>query len=137
MDTISQRACQDILQLLDCVKRAMMELAEEQGLTRTQVFMLYILDQRGETTMRDAADMLHCDASNITGLVDRMVAQDLVVRQSRQDDRRAKKICLTAKGQEVVARLHQALPAKLHCEKLDATECASLRHLVQKICMLS
>ena len=134
MELSPQQVCQEILQLLDCVKVSILALAETQGLTQVQLIALYFIDQRGDLAMGQVADVLHCDASNVTGIVDRMVVQGLVVRQESTKDRRTKKLQLTAKGKQVVAALHAALPGKLHCDSLSATERTTLHTIVQKVC---
>jgi len=48
--------------------------------------------------MRDLADRLCCDASNVTGIVDRLEARGLVERQTVLGDRRVKHIVLTEAG---------------------------------------
>ena len=48
--------------------------------------------------MGDLADRLCCDASNVTGIVDRLEARGLVERHTVVGDRRVKHIVLTAAG---------------------------------------
>lgn len=48
--------------------------------------------------MRDLADRLCCDASNVTGIVDRLEARALVERRTAPDDRRVKHLVLTDAG---------------------------------------
>jgi len=134
MEQSAEQACQEILRLLASVKITLLEFAEAQGLTLVQLFSMDLIDQRGDLAMGQVADVLHCDASNVTGIVDRMVAQGLVVRRESTKDRRTKTLQLTAKGKEIVAALHAALPAKLHCDRLDARERSTLHTIVQKVC---
>ncbi len=51
--------------------------------------------------MRDLADRLCCDASNVTGIVDRLEARGLVERRTVAGDRRVKHIVLTEAGRAV------------------------------------
>ncbi len=55
--------------------------------------------------MNGLADALDCDASNITGLVDKLEMRGLIQRQLDPDDRRVKMIALTAAGSKFRARL--------------------------------
>lgn len=48
--------------------------------------------------MTELAQLLACDNSNVTGLVDRLEARGLVARQSFEQDRRVKHIVLTDEG---------------------------------------
>lgn len=51
--------------------------------------------------MRELADRLCCDASNVTGIVDRLEARGLVERRTAPDDRRVKHLVLTDAGREL------------------------------------
>lgn len=44
---------------------------------------------------------MNCEASNLTGLVDRLEARGLVERQPHPDDRRVKCVGLTAAGEQL------------------------------------
>lgn len=74
--------------------------AAGQGLTMTQAKMLILLRQ--PLPMRALAGLLACDASNITGLVDRLEAHGLVSRHLDPADRRIKNVVATEKGLEAV-----------------------------------
>ncbi|MGP3925030.1 MarR family winged helix-turn-helix transcriptional regulator [Streptomyces sp. 8N616] len=70
------------------------------GLTMTQAKMLILLRQ--PLPMRALAGRLACDASNITGLVDRLEARGLVSRHLDAADRRVKNVVATEEGREAV-----------------------------------
>jgi DNA-binding MarR family transcriptional regulator len=80
------------------------ERAKEFGLTGQQVAVLINLF-RELPSMRDLADRLGCDASNITGLVSRLERRHLVGRVSDPSDRRVKRVHLTSTGHELVERV--------------------------------
>ena len=63
--------------------------------------------------MSDLARMLNCDTSNITGLVDRVARQGLVIRSAYQGDRRVTRVALTPRGDELVQRFRGELQARL------------------------
>ena len=56
---------------------------------------------RQPLSMGELADRLLCDASNVTGIVDRLEARGLVERQADPDDRRVKRLVLTDAGREL------------------------------------
>jgi DNA-binding MarR family transcriptional regulator len=56
-------------------------------------------------TMGQIAELLHCDPSNVTGIVDALEAKGLAERRPSGVDRRVKVIELTAKGQKLRGRL--------------------------------
>ena len=53
---------------------------------------------RQPLSMGELADRLFCDASNVTGIVDRLEARGLVERQADPDDRRVRRLVLTDAG---------------------------------------
>jgi DNA-binding MarR family transcriptional regulator len=66
--------------------------------------------------MSGLAEVLECDASNVTGIVDRLEAKGLVERRVAEDDRRVKTVAVTANGEKVLRRLQAdlaTLPAQV------------------------
>lgn len=115
------------------IKQEFLRVAETEHLTPVQLAALYILDQRGELAMGEVALTLHCDPSNVTGIVDRLVAHNLVAKCECPSDRRAKTISLTPEGKRLTNRLTAALPDRLGCAKLTQDERAMLHSVVQKL----
>jgi len=70
----------------------------ELGLGFAQAHALRMLDPDEPIAMSALAERLFCDASNVTGLVDRLEARGLVERRSSDHDRRVKALTLTAAG---------------------------------------
>jgi DNA-binding MarR family transcriptional regulator len=70
--------------------------AAEWDLSVTQVRALYAL--REPASMRQLADRLFLDPSNLTALVDRLEDLGLVERQADPGDRRVKRLVITEKG---------------------------------------
>jgi MarR family transcriptional regulator, organic hydroperoxide resistance regulator len=84
--------------------------------------------------MNELAALLACDNSNVTGLVDRLEARGLVVRQANPDDRRVKRVVLTAAGTDLRGRLLEQVsrpPAGL--ERLSSAEQRQLRDLLCRV----
>ena len=46
-----------------------------------------------------------CDASNVTGMVDKLEARGLIARQAAESDRRVKMLAVTERGRELRRRL--------------------------------
>lgn len=133
MNVTSQQVCDQVLELILRVKVAIQELADMRGITRIQASILHSIAHKGELTMGQLAEIAHCDASNITGLVDRLVAQNLVSRTESQRDRRVKTLRLTAEGQRLTKEIMDALPAALGCSRLSETERRELVLLTKKM----
>lgn len=73
----------------------------EHGVTAAQSFVIFdVMDHPG-TSVKDIATRIQLDSPAITGLIDRLVKEDLVERKEDPEDRRSLKIYLTEKGQEL------------------------------------
>jgi DNA-binding MarR family transcriptional regulator len=132
MEVTSGQICEDLVALIGKTKVSMVALAEDMQLTPIQMFTLYAI-LNGEVTMGKVAGALHCDASNVTGIVDRLVAQDMVIRHECESDRRAKTLQLTKKGQKTIHSVLDKLPAYLGCDKLSQAERATLHVAIGKL----
>ena len=76
-----------------------MSAGQDLMLSPPQGIVLRFLDQ--PRPMGELAGMMHCDNSNMTGIVDRMEERGLVRRTSAEGDRRVKLIELTEEGADV------------------------------------
>jgi DNA-binding MarR family transcriptional regulator len=56
-------------------------------------------------TMGDLARLLHCDNSNVTGIVDSLEDKTLAIRKPSEDDRRIKVVELSGQGEALRIRL--------------------------------
>jgi MarR family transcriptional regulator, organic hydroperoxide resistance regulator len=111
----------------------MLRVAGEFGLTPPQLFALRSLDPEQPVPMRALAQALHCDSSNVTGLVDGLAAQGLVERREAEHDRRLRMLVVTERGAEVRARLHEAIqevPEPLAA--LSAKDQTALRDILRR-----
>lgn len=133
MDITSEIICQDMMSLLGRFKQEMARIADERGLTQVQLGALYMVHKHNELAMGKVAHVLHCDPSNVTGIIDRLVSHGLVTRQENPADRRAKTITLTDDGQKVMREIINILPDRMGCDNLTNAERQALHVAVQKI----
>lgn len=77
----------------------------ELGLTFPLAHALRVLDPDRPRPMRELADELFCDASNITALADRLEGKGLAERQPDPGDRRVKALALTPEGERARDRV--------------------------------
>ena len=80
-------------------------ICDDLGLTPMQGHALRSLDPDRPSPMSVLADMLICDASNVTAIVDKLESRGLILRQGAENDRRIKMLAVTAKGRELRERL--------------------------------
>jgi MarR family transcriptional regulator, organic hydroperoxide resistance regulator len=94
----------------DRVHRHFAVTVAEFDLAPAQAFALHELQVDQPLSMRELANRLRCDPSNITGLIDRLETRGLVERRAHPADRRVKYLLLTATG----FQLRQRLSARLY-----------------------
>jgi len=82
-------------------------IARELGLRPASMGALRALDR--PRTMSEIATVLHCDNSNVTGIVDVLEERGLATREPAPADGRVKLIALTAEGRRVRTRLTRAV----------------------------
>ncbi|MEZ5287750.1 MAG: MarR family transcriptional regulator [Vicinamibacterales bacterium] len=86
-------------------------LAGELKLSPVQCHVLHLMEPEQPIPMGRLAETLACDASNVTGLVDRLESRGLVARRPSDADRRVKVLVLTPAGSRLRAELHRRLAA--------------------------
>jgi DNA-binding MarR family transcriptional regulator len=74
-----------------------------EGITPDQFTVLrWLVEKKGEViAQRDLADWMGSDPNTIASLVKRMEDSKLLDRQVSKEDRRARELCVTGKGEEV------------------------------------
>jgi DNA-binding MarR family transcriptional regulator len=98
-----------LIQVAFRAKHGLMKLAEEHDLTVMQLYTLCTMTPREPIPMNIISCMLFCDASNVTGIVDRLLSGGYIVREEKPEDRRVKMISLTLKGEKLQKELLNAL----------------------------
>lgn len=96
-----------LFQLVERLRGEHEEAAAAAGITAAQAVVLTMLAE--PQSMAKLAERMGCDASNITGLVDRLEAKALVVRLAVEGDRRVKQITQTPAGKAAVERFQRDL----------------------------
>ena len=102
-DDPAVEAWQLLWRLMQANKPRFMALAQEMGLAPMQLHALRLIEPGVEVPMSSLAGKLFCDASNVTGIVDRLEARGLIERRAAQHDRRVKLLVLTDEGERVRA----------------------------------
>jgi DNA-binding MarR family transcriptional regulator len=90
-----------LLQVALRSKHGLMKMADAHGLTVMQMQTLCTMEPREPIPMSTASCFLACDRSNVTGIVDRLLAQGYIAREEKPEDRRVKMITLTLKGEKL------------------------------------
>ena len=107
--------------------------AAKLDLTLPQAHVLQLLGAGPARTMTSIAGALGCDASNVTGIVDRLEARGLIERRNSDDDRRIKTISITRDGASLIGVLKQKMfEPPDGFARLGAEDVATLHALVQR-----
>ncbi len=80
-------------------KRRRWAILADLGISPQQSMAITALKPGESLPMSALAEALHCDNSNITGIVDRLEAAGLAERRPDERDRRVKAVILTEKGE--------------------------------------
>ena len=110
----SCRAWQLLVKFFFAQREHLPSSAAEFDLSPVQCHVLHLLEPERPTPMGRLAATLACDASNVTGLIDRMEQRGLVQRVSSATDRRVKVLQLTPAGLRLRARMLKRMSAASH-----------------------
>ena len=103
-------------------------------LSPPQALALRHLEPGSPLPMSALAELLHCDNSNITGIVDRLEDRGLVERRPAAHDRRIKHLLVTEAGADVRSRLAERMDsAPDELERLTKAEQRQLVALLRKV----
>src|SRR5882762_10327192 len=110
----------------------------ELDLAPMQAKALHELNVEPPISMRELAERLKSDPSNVTGLIDRLEARGLVERRPDPNDRRIKGLALTAAG----ARMRERLFARLYAAprsvaQLSERDQRTLADVLQRVLSVS
>jgi MarR family transcriptional regulator, organic hydroperoxide resistance regulator len=107
------------------------EIAHKVGVTPSILGALRFLDH--PQPMGRMAELLHCDPSNVTGIVDTLEERNLAKRKPSEADRRVKVVELTAAGKKLRARASEEMykpPAWI--EGLSSADQRRLRDVLRR-----
>ena len=85
----------------------------EFDLTPAQGQALKVLDPARPVPMSTLAEALFCDASNVTGIVDKLETRGFIARQGSDHDRRVKQLAVTERGRKIRDKLVAAVMKRL------------------------
>jgi DNA-binding MarR family transcriptional regulator len=109
-------------------------VAAEFQLSPAQCHVLHLIEPDQPIPMGRLAEALACDASNVTGLVDRLESRGLVRRRPSAEDRRVKVLELTPAGSRLRAIVLDRMtkpPDSL--DRLSADEQSALVRMLRRL----
>ncbi|MER6301620.1 MarR family transcriptional regulator [Kitasatospora sp. NPDC001539] len=132
-DEITREVVDLMANLVALFHREYEEAAAARSLTGAQAKVLALL-RRGPLPMRQIAQTLSCEPSNITGIVDRLEARGFVTREADRQDRRVKLVAATETGAAASEELRESLNfAREPLAALGPEERTVLRDLLRRM----
>jgi len=101
-------------------------------LTMPQLKVVLLLFMNGPVRMSDIASALDVSLATATGVIDRLVEREIVLRENHPDDRRVVLCRLSEKGQKLIGGLWQLARDRLR-ELLGAIEPVRLRLVIEAL----
>src|SRR5512140_3234659 len=139
---ISPDIKQEVDQVLEAIiylytesRRLTKELARRAQLTGPQLTVVKILETIGDLSLSELSDKIRAQNSTVTGIIDRMEREGLVMRVRSTEDRRVVHIRLTDQG----AKLAREIPIepmeifRSALESLSAQEMRELMKILMKV----
>lgn len=111
-------------------RRVTKELARRADLTGPQLTVVKLLESVGDMSLSELSEKIRAQNSTVTGIIDRMVREDLVVRERSKEDRRVVFIRLTPKGQGL-ARALPVEPMETFTSALQTLSAQEMRELLR------
>ena len=127
-------AWQLLVRLFFTQRATLPPLAADLQLSPAQCHVLHLIEPDRPIPMGQLAETLACDASNVTGLIDRLESRGLVRRCPSDADRRVKVLVLTPTGcrlRAVLVDRMTAPPAAL--ERLSLREQRALVRILTRL----
>lgn len=134
MKNFEETAYWMLLQVSIRAKHDFAKLADVYDLTIMQIITLCSVKPGEPVPMSMISGLLVCDASNVTGIVDRLVQRGYLLRQESEGDRRVKVLRLTVKGERLRdAVLHEISTSQpTSMAALSPSEFETLHRLLKK-----
>jgi DNA-binding MarR family transcriptional regulator len=86
---------------------AIMQTFEDFDYSLPQMAALLMLDEEGELTIKQAAQLLGRSISATSRLLDQLVVRGMISRREDERDRRAKRVAITEQGRSLITTLEQ------------------------------
>jgi MarR family transcriptional regulator, organic hydroperoxide resistance regulator len=108
--------------------------ADDFDLSPVQCHVLHLIEPGRPLPMGRLAATLACDASNVTGLVDRLESRGFIRRRPSDDDRRVKVLELTAEGGRLRAQMLKRMTRASHpLARLSAEQQRTLVRILESL----
>src|SRR5438105_12982141 len=84
-----------------------------------QVASLFIVDEKGELTIKQVAGLLERSVSATSRLLDQLASRGMITRREDEQDHRVKRVAITAQGRALIETL-QVLRAEVELAMMES-----------------
>jgi DNA-binding MarR family transcriptional regulator len=128
------RAWQLLMKFFFVYRKHLPASEAEFDLSPAQCHVLHLIEPGQPIPMGRLAAMLSCDASNVTGLIDRLESRGLVQRRPLEHDRRVKALDLTPAGLQLRTQLLRRMTRRpLPLSRLSPEDQRTLVRILQML----
>ncbi len=129
---------QSLRRIIRAVDQHSKRLSMEVSLTSPQLVCLLAIEEMQPVGQKSLAEKIFISASTLVGILDRLQAKGLIMRERSTTDRRAQVIALSEHGSEVLSRAPSPLQDKLvsALQNLPETEQSSIGFALERIVAL-
>jgi MarR family transcriptional regulator, organic hydroperoxide resistance regulator len=128
------RAWQLLMKFFFVYRKHLPASEAEFDLSPAQCHVLHLIEPGEPIPMGRLAQLLSCDASNVTGLIDRLESRGLVQRRALEHDRRVKALDLTPAGLLLRAQLLRRMTRRpLPLSRLSPEDQRTLVRILQRL----
>ncbi len=132
-DDVSEEIVEHLFALVDRLRSGFDAAVARHDLSPPQAKALRYVAQEGPLPMGELATRLRCDASNVTGIVDRLERRGLIERRPVTADRRVKILVATPEGAGLARRLWSDVCAGVRLVGLPADDRAWLLSVLRRL----
>jgi MarR family transcriptional regulator, organic hydroperoxide resistance regulator len=124
------RVLEAIIYLYTESRRITKEMARRADLTGPQLTVVKMLEQIGDLSLSELSERIRAQNSTVTGIIDRMEREGLVMRERSREDRRVVFIRLTTKGRKLAEDV-PVEPWEIFRSALESLTASETRDLVK------
>ena len=133
--TIIDNIMDNIRRVFQILNEQSQKIKLETGLTGPQLWAIRVIHQHGPVNISDIAKRMYLHQTTVLGIVDRLEARGLVLRNRSKDDRRITWVELTQDGNDLVKSVPEVVQGLLGAN-LESISMDVLAEIDTGICQL-
>jgi MarR family transcriptional regulator, organic hydroperoxide resistance regulator len=132
VEDLVEGSMQNLRRIFKAVESYSRTVEAKFGITGPQLWALWELGRKAPLSLKDLAANMHLSPSTVVGVIDRLIAKDLVVREADKADRRRVCLSLSPHGRALIDQAPNPAQDQL-IEGLNALSPTQLKTLHQSL----